>query len=227
MVRHVNQHGDNNTYMTLFKKYLLTFLITSLLFFIAWQISSYITQKKVDTIERNKNEIALRIMGNEDQLSLSDEELCSEDVFDVLDEQIGELAEKIAFAEEQVTDKELIINLKKQYTILQVKDFLINKQKSVRCNTSLSTILFFYDTKEKCIDCMKQSYVLDAIRSIYPEVRVYAFDYTLDLSTIEALKVSYALEDSLPVLVINGKAFSGFQSLEVVQRFLLSSHSLR
>jgi glutaredoxin len=122
-----------------------------------------------------------------------------------------------------VGKKETILELKKQYTILQVKDFLINKQKAERCGTQLSTILFFYETKEKCPDCMKQSYVLDAIRATYPEVRVYSFDYTLELSTIEALKASYAVEGGLPVLVVDGKTQYGFQSLEALQRLLLSS----
>jgi len=211
--------------MKLLKKYLITLLVTILVFFIAWQISSLVTRKKVNSIENAQNEIAIGIMENEHQLSLTDKELCSPNAFQGLGDQISDIAGKIAFAEEEYAEREEVIELKKQYTILQVKDFLINKQKTSRCGTPLSTILFFYETKEKCTDCIKQGYVLDAIRATYPEVRVYAFDYTLPLSTIDALKASYGVEGALPVLVIDGKTFYGFQSLEMVQRSLLSSQT--
>lgn len=210
--------------MKLLKKYLITLFVTILLFFIAWQISGVFTKRKVLNIENAQNEIATTILENEHQLSLSDAALCvKDDTLKTLGDQIGDLAGKIAFSEEQSAQKETILELKKQYTILQVKDFLINKQKAERCDTPLSTILFFYETKEKCPDCIKQSYVLDAIRATYGEVRVYSFDYTLELSTIEALKASYAVEGGLPVLVIDGKTTYGFQSLEALQRLLLSS----
>lgn len=208
----------------LLKKYLITLFVTTLLFFIAWQVSGVFTKRKVLTIEDAQNRIETTILENEYQLLLPDEVLCArDDTLKTLGDQIGDMAEKIAFAEEQSAQKETILELKKQYTLLQVKDFLINRQRATRCQYTLSTILFFYETREKCPDCIKQGYVLDAIRATYPEIRVYSFDYALELSTIEALKASYSIEGVLPALVIDSKTVYGFQSLETLHRLLLSS----
>jgi hypothetical protein len=51
-------------------------------------------------------------------------------------------------------------------------------------------------------------------------VRVYSFDYNLDLSTIKALRSIYKISDTLPAVVIQGKTYQGFQTLEQVRAIL-------
>jgi hypothetical protein len=67
---------------------------------------------------------------------------------------------------------------------------------------------------------VKQSYVLDAIREKYPTLRLYSFDYNLDLSTIKALKSIYKITDALPGLVIDGKTVNGFKTVSEIESLL-------
>ena len=198
-------------------KYIFVFILTCGIFTVSWYLSSYFSQKKITEIRDIQNKISTDILSSETQFALLEEMSCQEVDNSVLSEEIASLADKINYSEQNVSAKEEIITLKKQYTILQVKDFLLVKRISERCNTTPVTILYFYGNRDTCEDCVKQGYVLDAVREEYPEIRTYSFDYNLDLSTIRALKSLYKINDSLPALVINGKTMNGFKTVEEVE----------
>ncbi len=203
-----------------FQKYFIVFIITCGIFASGWYLSSYINTKKIDQIKDIQNKIAIDILSSETQFALL-EELSCQDVDDsILSQEIADLANKISYSEQNVGNQEEVQLLKKQYSILQVKDFLLSKRIRERCGERTNTIFYFYGSQETCTECVKQSYVLDAIRAKYPEVRVYSFDYNLDLSTIKALTSIYKIQNTLPGLVVNGKTVSGFKSVEELETLL-------
>lgn len=202
------------------RKYFFVFLITIGIFLTAWYISSYFNNKKIDEIRGIQNEIAIDILSSETQFSLLEEMSCQDIDRSILSAEIANLANKITYSEQNVSAQEEILLLKKQYTILQVKDFLLSKRIGERCGKKPTTIFYFYGNKDTCEECVKESYVLDAIRIKYSEVRIYSFDYNLDLSTIRALISIYKIGDDLPILVINGKTTSGFKTVEEVTALL-------
>ena len=74
-------------------------------------------------------------------------------------------------------------------------------------------IFYFYTTSENCSNCVKQSAVLSQLRAKYPELRVYSFDYNLDLSALYTLKKIFKVDDKkLPAIYMNDKLYTGFQS---------------
>jgi len=96
----------------------------------------------------------------------------------------------------------------------------LKKRISERCKTPFYTILYFYDTKDNCVDCTRQGYVLDAIREKYSEINIYSFDSGLDLSTVRALKQIYKIGETLPTIVVSGKTVAGFKTIEEVEALL-------
>lgn len=203
-----------------FQKYFFVFLITCGIFASGWYVSAYINTKKIDQIKDIQNKIAIDILSSETQFALLEELSCQDVDNSVLSQEIADLAGKISFSEQNVGDIEEVRLLKKQYTLLQVKDFLLSKRIRERCGERTTSIFYFYGNKDTCADCVKQSFVLDAIREKYPDVRVYSFDYNLDLSTIKALTSIYKIKGSLPELVVNGKTVSGFKTVEELERLL-------
>jgi hypothetical protein len=201
-------------------KYLFVFLITCGIFGTAWYLSTYVNQQKIDEIRDIQNKVAIDILSSETQFSLLEEMSCQDLNNSVLTEEISSLASKISYSEQNVGAKEEILMLKKQYTILQVKDFLLSKRIGERCNKPPVSILYFYGNRDNCNDCVKQGYVLDALHEKYPELRIYSFDYNLDLSTIRALKTIYKINDTLPALVIGEKTLSGFKTVEEITALL-------
>ena len=54
-----------------------------------------------------------------------------------------------------------------------------------------------------------------SLRALYPDLRVYSFDYSTDLSAVQAMLDIYKIEDTkLPALIVDDEALTGFRSIE-------------
>ena len=194
-------------------KYILVFFVTFAVFAIAWVLSAQINERKFANLKAEQDQVSIGILSSETEFDLLKEGTCDDNVGSVFAESLASLASKISYSEQNVATPQEIAALKKQYTLLEVRDFLLAKRAAERCKQSFTSILYFYGTSEGCPECVKQGYVLDALRQLDPQIRIYAFDYNLDLSTIKALVSIYNISDALPALVINGVTYQGFQSL--------------
>lgn len=202
------------------KKYIIVFIITAGLFIIASYLSNYFTNKKIDQIKSIQNKISVDILSSETQFSLLQELSCKDVNSSILSQELSSLADKIIYSEKNLGSNEDLTALKKYYSLLEIKDYLLMQKISSRCGLKSVFVLYFYDNEDRCKDCVKQSYVLDTLRAKYPEFRVYSFDYNLDLSAIKALISIYNVPADLPALVINKEVYSGFYSVEDIEKKL-------
>ncbi len=195
-------------------KYILTLLLTLGIFATAWFVSNTLNAKKFADLKAVQDKISIDILSSETEFDLLTENTCDASSISTFSNDLAVLAEKITYSEQNVATPEEINTLKKQYTLLEVRDFLLTKRIAERCNQKPIAIFYFYGTSVDCPDCVKQGYVLDALRQRNPKVRVYAFDYNLDLSTIKALISIYKVGTTVPALVVNGTTYQGFRSLD-------------
>jgi hypothetical protein len=205
---------------TEWKRYLIAFFITAFLFLTAFYLSNYFNNKKIDQIRSIENSISVDILSSETQYNLLSELSCNNVDDSILSKELNDLAGKIEYGEEQsIGSKEELLSLKKYYSLLQIKDFLLMQKAEEKCNLKVTSIIYFYSNKDDCADCEKQGFILTDIRQNYPNVRVYSFDYNLDLSAINALKSIYKInnETELPALVVNGKAYYGLQTIDAIR----------
>lgn len=205
--------------MTGWKKYIFVLVLTCGVFAVSWYVSSTFNQRRIVEMRDIQQKIATDILSSETDFSLLQEMSCDAINQTITSEELSSLASRISFTEDSLATDQVEL-LKKQYTLLQVKDFLLHKRISERCKTTLTTVLYFYGTGESCKECTKQGYVLDAAREKYSELRIYSFDYNLDISTIRALKSIYKVGENLPALVVNGKTYTGFKTLEELEGLL-------
>lgn len=196
------------------QKYFVVFLITCAIFGLSIFLSSYINAKKIDNLQNDQNKLAVDVLSSETQYNPSEIASCDTTQSSLTDD-ISKLADKITFTEQTSANAVDLLLLKKQYSILEIKDFLLSKKIAEKCHKNVNTILYFYDTKKACTDCEKQGYVLDLLRQQNPDVKIYSFDYTLDLSSIKAMSKVYKI-NGLPSLVVNGKTLNGFQPIEQI-----------
>jgi hypothetical protein len=105
---------------------------------------------------------------------------------------------------------------KKYYSLLEIKDYLLSKKLVEKCGKAKKPvfIIYFYSNQGDCPDCGREGYVLTRLKEIYPDLRVYSFDYHLDLSVIDSMKKIYKVDNVLPALVIEDKTYTGFKSIE-------------
>lgn len=200
-------------------RYIIVFFVTCVVFLSALWISNYFTSKKVDQLKSIESKISLDLMSSETQFSLLQEQSCKDISSNtILSSELNSLAEKITYSENNIGVDDIdVVSLKKYYSLLEIKDYLLMKKITERCGEKSIFVLYFYKN-DNCSDCTKQGYVLTSLREKYPNLRVYSFDYNLDLSALKAMVSIYKVQDNLPALVINGKVYNGFQSIEEVEK---------
>lgn len=204
------------------KRYIVAFLITAAVFGTALAVSTMLNNARLDQIRAIQENIATDILSLETQFDLLTELSCR-DIREnsVLSETLADVSRRVAYTEEKLgADNEEVLRLKRQYTLLQIKDLLLMKKVSQKCGLEPVFILYFYSNKNDCPDCERQGYVLTDLAENYPKLRIYSFDYHLDLPALRTLLTINDLNGSLPALVINERPYYGFKSVEETKKLI-------
>ena len=210
------------------KKDLIVFLITISLFLTASYVSNYFGNRKIDQLKSIQDKISIDILSSETQFSLLSELSCKNISDSALSGELGELGSKLEWGQENLGATEEVSYLRKYYSLLQIKDYLLMKKISDRCKVKSAFILYFYTTAENCSECEREELVLTALREKYPELRVYSFDYSTDLSAVKAMLQIYKIKDTLlPALVVADDVLTGFHSLEELEERIKESFKLQ
>ncbi len=203
------------------KKYLIVFILTAGVFGSALYVSNTLNGKKLTELKSIEDKLSIDILSSEVQYSLLEELSCNQVTTSVLSDELSSLADKITYSEENLgANSDQISQLKQSYSLLEIKDYLLMKKISERCNKKSVFVLYFYSNEDACPDCVKQGYILTDLRQAYPELRVYSFDYNLNLSAVKAMISIYKVPSDLPGLVINGQVYSGLQTREQIESVL-------
>lgn len=216
----MNTHQHENISFD-WKTAFIALLVTVGIFITVVLISRMITSQKLTNIRDAQDSIALDIMSSETEFSLLSELSCKNVSTNTLTQQLNEMAEKITYSENNIGKSEDLLKLKKYYTLLEIKDFILTQKIGERCGTKITSILYVYTTAANCSECTKQGYVLTALREKYPDLRVYSFDYNVDLSALHALLSTYNVKDTaLPAIIVGGNMHTGFQALEDIEKLI-------
>jgi len=201
------------------KRYFVVFLITLALFVTTLGLSSFLSNRKLENIKSIQDSIGIDIMSSETQFQLLQELSCKDVAANTLSDTLNDLAAKIAYSESNIKNKEEVTELKRYYSLLQIKDYLLMQKIKAKCGEAVVPIFYFYTTAENCSECIKQSAVLTELRNNYPEVRIYSFDYNLDLTALQSLIKIFKVEDTkLPALVMNERLYTGFKTTEEIEK---------
>ena len=197
-------------------KYVLAFVITVAIFVTAFYITSKIDDQRIADIRSTESAISIDLLSSETQFELLGNLDCSViQQNPVLSDQLNSIAEELSYAESNFGDSNSeVIELKKQYSLLEIKDYILVGEISQKCHTKPVTILYFYSNAGDCADCQNSGQVLTYLRQAYPDLRVYSFDYNLDLSALKTLISLNKVQDNLPAFIINGRPpVYGFKNL--------------
>lgn len=199
-------------------RYIIALIITVAIFGSVLYISQVATNKRMSEVRSIQDKIAIDLLSSETQFNLLSSAGCTQDGNSILAPEIGQLGDRLTFMEGQLgIDNPEVIGLKKYYSLLQIKDYMLSKELGEKCNFKPVTLVYFYSNND-CSDCTKQGYVLTALREKYPLLRVYAFDSDLDLSAIKTLQTVTNVPATVPSMVIGGKVYTGFKSIEDIEK---------
>jgi len=182
-------------------------------------VSNFFSDKKIASIKEIEDKIATDIMSSETQYSLLAEASCKDLSQNILSKELNALAEKLTYTETTLGNNSPdLLRLKTYYTLLQIKDYLLMKKISLKCNTKPVFILYFYSSD--CSSCEQQGYVLTYLREQYPNLRIYSFDYNLNNPALNTLISLYKVQNTLPALVIDDKVKNGFIDKDKLESLL-------
>lgn len=204
------------------QKYILAFIITAAIFGTAFYVAARLDQQRVADIRATQDAISIDILSSETQYELLGNLDCSTiSENPVLSAELNDLAGKLSVAEKNLGDNnDQVDQLKKQYALFEIKDYLLMRQIAGECpNFKPVYVLYFYSNAGDCPDCGRAGDVLTYLRQTYPGLRVYSFDYNLDLSALKTLEsVRRVRGNQLPAFVINNRApVYGFKSLQEME----------
>ena len=210
------------------KRYVIVFFITLGLFLTALYVSNYFSNKKLSQLKVIQDNISIDVLSSETQYDLLSELSCKNVSDSLLSAELDELGRKLEWSEINIGSTAEVLYLKKYYSLLQIKDYLLMKKITSRCDKKSAFVLYFYTTAQNCSECQKQGIVLSSLRERYPELRVYSFDFNTDLSAVEAILNIYKIEDTkLPAIVIDDELMTGFQNVGVVESRIKESFKLQ
>ena len=106
-----------------------------------------------------------------------------------------------------------VMSLKSDYSLMQMRNYLLLKDLDESCGTKHTVILYFY-TNENYSPNTDQGIALGDALAGLPEIRdktlIYHFDVNVKNPVVDALKEQYEVS-VLPAMIINGKKYEGFK----------------
>lgn len=181
---------------------------------------SYLNQARITELLAIEDQISIDTLSLDTQFSLLEAAPCDSAASSTtLTDKLTDLGNRLSYTENQLgSDDPQVTRLKQQYSLLEIRDYLITKKLSDACDTKPVTVLYFYSNTADCSDCDKAGYALSYLHDTYPTLRVYSFDYNLDLGALKTFIAITKVQNSLPAFVINGKQFYGFTSLADLEK---------
>ena len=205
------------------QKYILAFAITAAIFATAFYITARLDAQRVAEIRAAEQSVATDILSSETQFELLGSLDCQTiSQNPILSSELNSLASRLSFTEEALgAHNPEVINLKSQYSLLEIKDYLLMEQVSKKCGLKPVFVLYFYSNAGDCSDCGSAGNVLTYLRDQYPGLRVYSFDYNLNLSALTTLASLRHVEQKFPAFIINDRApVYGLKTFDEMQKLI-------
>lgn len=181
---------------------------------------NYLNRERVAELSSIEDQLSIDTLSLDTQFSLLEAAPCDSSADGLgLTGELSDLGDRLSYAEAQLgSDNAQVIRLKEQYSLLEIRDYLITKQIAAACGTKPVTVLYFYSNAGDCSDCDKAGYALSYLRNTFPSLRVYSFDYNLDLGAVKTLIAVAKVQSKFPAFIINGKTSYGFTSLADLEK---------
>lgn len=179
----------------------------------------YLNRQRISELSAIEDQLSIDTLSLDTQFSLLEAAPCDTASSTDLTGELTNLGDRLSFAENQLgSDNAQVIRLKEQYSLLEIRDYLVEKQLAAACGTKPVTVLYFYSNAGDCSSCDKAGYALSYLRNTYPQLRVYSFDYNLDLGALKTLLTVEKVKGALPAFIIDGKQYYGFTDLAGLEK---------
>lgn len=177
----------------------------------------YLNDQRIRELRSIEDQLTTDTLSIETQFALLEDAPC-EGLSDgtIISPELENIGDKLTYATERLgANDPQVLALKERYTLIQIRDYVLQKRIARTCGIDPVTVLYFYsNVAGECEDCDRASYALSYMRETYPHLRVYSFDYNLSLPALQTLIKTLDVTAPFPAFVIEGKSSNGFTTLE-------------
>jgi hypothetical protein len=211
---------------TFAKNALIALFITALISITIIFAVNLLNNARITELKAIEEQLTTDTLSIETQFALLEDAPC-EGVKDgsILGATLGDIGDRLVYTESRLPANDPTVQaLRERYTLIQIRDYILTKRIARTCNIDPVTVLYFYSNeKDACEECDRAAYTLSYLRETYPSLRVYSFDYNLDLPALKTLISVEKVKGPFPAFVIEDKNINGFTSLEEFQKHLPKS----
>lgn len=203
------------------QKYISVLFFTLLIFGSGFFLSDYTTKKRIAQLNDLQQNLRTDILSLETQFSILNQAPCANLNESTLTNELYSISQKLTSVGSTLgEDDGNFLELKKYYSILEIKHWLLLQRAAKECKLPLAFIIYFYEDSKNCPQCEDQGYILTYFREKYPFLRIYSFDYNLDLAALKTLKSVFRLQDETPIMVINSDVYYGYKSKDELETIM-------
>lgn len=215
------------------KRYLLTLVLTGFIFVFGLMLGLIIEGARTgyledisaqQTLEYNSLQLQYEFI---DQLGQDGNCKAISKTFDHAVESLENARVRLEeYNQDSTLNKEEFDNLKREYALAQIRYWMLARETKELCDMELSTILYFYSTKEKCPKCEQQAFMLTYLKKKFDD-RLLNFaldgDYENELM-IQILKDTYDVTE-FPTIIVDDKKFDGLTDKETILKEICKNYS--
>lgn len=205
--------------MSYSKRYLLSAVITLLIFFLGISLGIIIDNMRVSYVENlnaqqeiNFEDLQLQSSYINTLKSENSSDVCSA-YQAVIERAVGDLSDSLAEVEDYSQNNRInkadYDRIQKKYILDNIRYWFLVKTAKKQCNLNTTTILYFYDSK--CLNCPNQGVILTYFKKIYGNnllVFPINMDYGKYLSIVKAIKNQFNVT-TYPSIVFEGVTYKG------------------
>lgn len=215
-------------------KYFFAFLITLVVFTLGLLLGLVIENKRVNYIEmqdeKQKQDFSSLQLQYQVIDAFGEEKNCEaiKKSFDMNSQNLENIRNKLeTYSRDSNLNKKEFDLLKREYTLAQVKFWLLTKKTKSLCNINSATVFYFYGDSKNCPKCGDQAVVLTYLKDKFgSNILNFVFDSQLtDEPVIDLFKRVYNIQ-KYPTLIINEKKMEGFIPKETILKEICLNQNL-
>ncbi len=142
-------------------------------------------------------------------------------------EQLEDIASQaIAMEQDLKTNTEEYKSLKKNLMATRMRYWILAERMKDTCHSNMTTVLYFYATKTKCEDCLRQGIILEHLNSKLGNILMISpVDMDEDLYTINIMKAVYNVTYAPTMIFDREKVFRGLTSEDEILSYLCEKYN--
>jgi len=205
------------------KRYLWAFLIGTTIFIFGFALTYSVAYLEYQRISTLQGPLSYKIFQDKLQFSLFGKDICSEDTYKEVSEDLAFQGSITSNLEEKMgKDDKNVLFRKKFYSLILLEHFELVNIINQECDKNINTILFFYSNEKEDIEASEDvGRILGVLHERNEDdLFIYSFDMNLDSKIITSLREKYLVSAPMKIILNENKTFTTLNNIDEIEPLL-------